>query len=171
MIIEPLDAETRRYIAAFDIAAIVITGKNTAHIAVTRRPPSKPRSLWWAQAPVAVRIVEEVARSLPCDVVTAGQLVEQTALRLRVRLTQHSVLVARTRARVEELAKRVERARASGELQTFNREFARRRKEARAAGKPFMSYGHALTRLRTALARDVAGGQMVILENIFGDAG
>ena len=41
--------------------------------------------------------------------------------------------------------------RASGELQGFNAEYQRRRNEAKAEGKGFMTYRVALTRLQQAI--------------------
>jgi hypothetical protein len=46
-------------------------------------------------------------------------------------------------------------------LQTFNREYRRRRLQSKRRGETFMTYSEALRRLRALLAKSVAAGGVI----------
>jgi hypothetical protein len=60
--------------------------------------------------------------------------------------------VARAEAAAARIAWGISAANDRGDLQFFNAEYKRRRAEAVAAGKPFMTYGQARARLQKAIA-------------------
>jgi hypothetical protein len=60
--------------------------------------------------------------------------------------------VARAEAAAARIAWGISTANDRGDLQFFNAEYKRRRAEAVAAGKPFMTYGQARARLQKAIA-------------------
>ena len=68
-------------------------------------------------------------------------------------------LVVLSRAtRLAKINTKLAAAQAAGALQFFNQEYQRRRRQAQAQGKGFMSYATARKRLERVLAGVVAGG-------------
>jgi hypothetical protein len=66
--------------------------------------------------------------------------VAASAAALGVRLVEHSAAVQRAQGLVARLDARLAQAKDNGAMSYINREYARRRKEAQAEGRPFMPY-------------------------------
>jgi hypothetical protein len=95
--------------------------------------------------------------------------VTAAAVRFGVALTEHSIVMARAKAAVSKLDRRLAMAKETGTLAFFNAEYRRRRIAARASGKSFMSYDEAHARLRKALAAAAAGGSIPeLLQQVLG---
>src|SRR5262249_32686724 len=96
--------------------------------------------------------------------------VPKAAAKLGVRLMDHASAMQRTEELVNRLDARVAQAQKAGDLSVFNREYRRRRLQARAAGEPFLPYRVAQRRLRRALA-EVAAGKATpgIIKRVFDD--
>ena len=79
----------------------------------------------------------------------------------RRQLTEHAKLIARVRERTAKIDAALKQALDEGWLKTFNSEYRKRRLAAQAAGRPFMSYQTAYTRLRKVVTEMVSRGGLV----------
>lgn len=94
---------------------------------------------------------------LAVTVAEAETAILAAARRLSIGLTSHADLLERSQAAVTRLDVGIRDATQSGQLKFFNQEYSRRRREAAALGRDFMSYQHACRRLRDVLANLAAG--------------
>jgi hypothetical protein len=95
---------------------------------------------------VAARKATKASDGLP-----AAAAILHSARKLGVEITPHAVAVAKINTKLAA-------AQAAGALQFFNQEYQRRRRQAQAQGKGFMSYATARGRLERVLGGVVAGG-------------
>ena len=87
----------------------------------------------------------------------ATRAITAAAGRLHFRLTDHASVMARAKATGVALEDKLSAAQATGDLKPFHAEYQRRRVKAQAAGRKFMSYNEARTRLRAVLAAAASG--------------
>jgi len=196
------------YMSAFGLSAVVIVSRTggsrpvvlatTADIgaAVTaaerRWPrvfrPAMPAFAYWCPAADAERIVAGVLADLQAVHSGAGLIqansavvaaaIQKTSRRLDVPLTVHDAAMRRATASTKRIESTIEGARQAGALQWFNVAYAKRRRAAAAAGRPFPTYNVASSRLRQELAAEIARSmgatnsataQAGILRRVFGD--
>ena len=134
-------------VAAFDLAAIAITRDN--RLAVTRNPAGMTLA-WWCQAKQASAIVRRARRD-------SGD-VEAAARALGVPVGEHHTAMQRAADAVSQIDAALTDAQQRGLLVAFNKEYRQRREAAVLAGRGFMSYGRARSRLRKAIAGIIALG-------------
>jgi hypothetical protein len=170
-VIEPLKRGERNYLAQFGVTAIYITcscmlgvGHDLARVGSgCRRLVGSPSRREAEQVLVAI------GERHPATVDEATRELLAAAGRLDVVLSEHTVVLARARAAVAKLDRRLAMAKETGTLAFFNAEYRRRRIAARASGKGFMSYGAAHRRLRKAIAGAAATGSMPeLMRAVFG---
>jgi hypothetical protein len=87
----------------------------------------------------------------------ASAAIVAAAGRLHFRLTDHAVVMQRIRTRGIALEEKLTAAQNAGLLRDFNKEYQRRRRAAKLAGKPFIYYQTARARLRAVLAAAADG--------------
>ena len=107
----------------------------------------------------------------PCLQVTLAEArdgIAAVAERLRFRLTDHYAVLARAGTATAMLDGRLTAAQEAGQLREFNKEYQKRRLAALLAGKKFIDYRTARSRLATLLAL-VAAGRFSgnIIERVF----
>ena len=95
------------------------------------------------------RLVVTLAEASAAIVAAAG--------RLHFRLTDHAVVMQRIQTTGIALEEKLTAAQNAGLLREFNKEYQRRRKAAKLAGKPFVYYQTARARLRAVLAAAADG--------------
>jgi hypothetical protein len=146
-LISALPREAKDYLGAFGIAAVAIYRDDRIGVS---RDPAGAVAAWWVEADQAGGVVKQARKN--------GGDIPAAARKLRVTLTAHDVVIARAKAATARIDNALSEAQACGDLQFFNREYKRRRAEAAAAGKGFMSYGQARARLQRAIAEIAAKG-------------
>jgi hypothetical protein len=148
------------YIHAFNIAAICVY--RDGRIGVSQNPVGAAQA-WWVQADEAGAVIREGRKN--------GGDIPAAARKLGVALTEHSVVQARASTAVARIEAALREAQRRGDLQFFNAEYKRRRIEAVAAGRSFMSYGQARMRLHKTIATVAASGGTLtrtLIESVFG---
>ena len=135
------------YVRAFDLAAIC--AYRDGRIGVSRNPAGAVAA-WWVEAEQAGAVIRQ-ARKDSSDI-------QAIARRLGVALTEHAIVLTRASAAIERIEAALREAQRRGDLKFFNAEYKRRRAQAAAAGKGFMSYGQARARLQRAIAGAAATG-------------
>jgi hypothetical protein len=95
---------------------------------------------------------------LGVSVAKISEAIIASAARLRIGLTDYATGLARVQGSTQRLEDLVDEAELGGLLKPFNAEYRRRRQAAKAAGRPFMNYGTARSRLQAALAGAAASG-------------
>jgi hypothetical protein len=148
-----------KYFETFDLAAVARTRDGRL---VSTRDPSGLECAWWGKATEIGPVIKR-ANANSGDVVKA-------AVKLGVRLVEHTAALQRTEELVRRLDARMHTAQAGGDLSAFNRAYRQYRLSRTAAGQPAMSFAIARSRLRQALA-DVAGGKAApgIIARLFED--
>jgi hypothetical protein len=149
-IIEPLSAASLDYLAAFNLACVAVSP--TGRVFVSRNP-SGASLAWWAKADDADKIAKAAWRT--------GD-VPEAARRLGLTVMPHSVVAKRTADRTTKIDETIAEAIDHGVLQTFNREYRKRRLQAKRNGQGFMPYSQALAKLRAVIAKSVAAGAAVV---------
>jgi hypothetical protein len=147
MTIPSLPRGTRGYLRAFDLRAVSVSRHGQVRATVD---PTGAAAAWWCTAKQAKSVAVEAQRN-GGDMPAAGQT-------LQVPLTPHSAVIERASAAVARIDAGLTSAQGRGALAFFNTEYRRRRLAAAAAGKGFMSYSVAMTRLRQAIADAIAAG-------------
>jgi hypothetical protein len=109
-----------------------------------------------AQAIAVTREARRYAGDHP-DGATAANALARAAASQRATLTADHIAIERAGAAAEKVEQHLAVLRKTGGLREFNREYARRRDEARAAGHGFMSYSAATARLRSGLVELLVG--------------
>jgi hypothetical protein len=155
---------------AIAISVVEIDGVCTFQIGVKISPHAIEAQ--WLPETAASAIVKRAR----CDagkaasVSAAIEALHGAAADQRVTLTPHAMAVDRARTAVARLDSYLEAGRTGGVLQKFNAEFKRRRTDAKADGKGFMSYSVATSRLRRALVPLLmSGGHPAIGQTLFGE--
>jgi hypothetical protein len=151
-------------------------------------PPILARC-WWAHDTRAcqevlnlavgndLRRAEKVGPRLSVTLAEAEIAILGAAKRLSIGLTPHMAMLARAEAALNQIDTTIKAATSSGQLKFFNAEYAKRRREAAAQGREFISYNVAAKRLQSVLAGIAAdratGAQLntAIIEQVFGPPG
>jgi hypothetical protein len=147
------------YLAKFDLSAIALTRDGRL---VSTRDRAGHEQAWWGKAAELGPVLKRASAN-------SGDVVK-AAVKLGVRLVEHSAALQRTETLVAKLDARMHTAQAGGDLQAFNRSYREYRLSRTAAGQPVMTYVTARSRLRQALA-DVAAGKAApgIVASVFND--
>jgi hypothetical protein len=144
---------------SFDLAAIAKTRDGRL---VATRDPTGFDAAWWGKATEIGPVIKRASAN-------SGDVVK-AAVKLGVRLVEHSAALQRTETLVARLDARMSTAQAGGDLKAFNRAYRQYRISRTAAGQPVMSFTVARSRLRQALA-DVAAGKAApgVMARVFED--
>jgi hypothetical protein len=112
-------------------------------------------SVQWALSTMAKSIVKQARLNagLDPDAATAGRALTRAAVSHRQLLTSNDAAMARAGATMERIDAAFKAMNRSGQMQEFNRMFRRRRNEAAAEGKGFMTFSAAMGRLRQAIVK------------------
>ena len=84
----------------------------------------------------------------------AQRKVENVAAHMGIALTEHDIVLMRTRTAVAYIEDRIAQAQADGELREFNRSYRAWRLQAKSQGR-FMTYSEARARLRRKIFRQI----------------
>src|SRR5262249_1069375 len=141
-----IPTRVRSYLAAFNSISIAITRKGKVVITPN---PSGCELCWWLLKKDAERLLQEAK--------TRGDI-EAAAKRLGIILTPHGVALMKADRALGRLDGILRAAQESGDLQQFNHVYAAHRQAAISAGKTFMGYPAARTKLRRLLMDAVADG-------------
>jgi hypothetical protein len=144
-LISALPREAKDYLGAFGIAAVVIYRDGRIDVS---RDPAGAVAAWWVEADQAGAVVKQARKN--------GGDIPAAARRLGVVLTEHATVLARAAAASKRIRQTLSEAQGRGDLKFFNAEYKRRRIEAAAVGKSFMTYSQAKAKLHKAIAA-VAG--------------
>jgi hypothetical protein len=158
-LLPPLPRGVKDYIGGFGITSVCIYRDN--RLAVNRDPVGAVAA-WWVEAELAGGLIRQAQKN--------GGDIPATAQKLGVVLTPHDVVIARARGATSRIENALAQAQARGDLQFFNREFKRRREEAKRLGRGFISYSEAKDRLGKAIADAAAEGGAVtakLLDSVF----
>src|SRR5262249_50134065 len=112
----------------FDLACIALTRDQRL---ISTTDPSGHEAAWWGRS-LDIGAILRAARADSGDVVKA-------AAALNIRIVEHASAVQRTEELVNRLDARMGAAQRAGDLGFINREYKRRRQEAQAEGRGFMS--------------------------------
>jgi hypothetical protein len=156
-LISALPREARDYLGVFGIAAVVIY--RDGRIGVSRNPAGAVAA-WWVEDDQARGVVKQARKN--------GGDVPGAARRLGVALTEHAIVLARAAAASKRIRQTLSEAQGRGDLKFFNAEYKRRRIEAEAVGKCFMSYSQAKAKLHKAIAAVAAQGGAAMPELVKG---
>jgi hypothetical protein len=148
-IIEPLSVSSLDYLRSFNLKCIALS--KTGRL-FTCDNPAGAVCAWWAKADDIDRIA---AIAWPSGDVPGA------AAKLGLVATPHSVVAKRTAERTARIEAALQQALNEGTLKMFNREFGRRRLEAQRAGRKFMTYQTAHTKLRRVVTEMVSRGGLV----------
>jgi hypothetical protein len=154
--IPALSADVKQYVSRFDVCAVArYCGGG---LGVTRDPEGA-EICYWVEAAQAGAVLRR-ARNNGGDIPAAAKA-------LGVHLTDHPVLCQRVTVAIERLGRRLDQAKASGNMKFFNGEYKRRRI---AAGPGFLSYNVARERLERALVEHAAApnDQAALIKRVFG---
>jgi len=146
------------YFAAFDLVCLYVTPCGRVGIG---RAPSRAgaHAAWWARRGDAALIFAAARKATKAsDGLPAAAAILHSARKLGVEITPHAVAMMRVEAALAKTNTKLAAAQAVGALQFFNQEYQRRRRQAQAQGKGFVSYATARRRLERVLAGVVAGG-------------
>jgi hypothetical protein len=121
--------------------------------------PAATITYWIASkdARAVVVLARKIAGRAP-DFATAEAAIIEAARQKRATLTSGQVAIERASVAAGRLNVYFEQMRKSGQLQVFNQIYRRRRLEAVACGRGFMSWSCAMARLRSALIPLLIGG-------------
>ena len=131
-------------------------------------------STQWIDERQAIAVTREARRyagDRPDGAIAADALARAAASQ-RVTLTADHIAIERAGAAAAKIEQHLAVLLKTGGLREFNREFQRRRSEARDAGHGFMSYSTATARLRSAMVEMLVGKETVgpvasLFEKIF----
>ena len=126
---------------------------------IATKNPAGHEAAWW----LAARDIGSVPKRARED----HDEIPAAAAALGVRTVEHSAIMQRTEALVAKLNSRLRTAQRNGDVGFFNREYRRRRIEARERGEGFMSYTAAKARLRRALVEVAAGKAPALVARVF----
>jgi hypothetical protein len=146
------------YFAAFDLVCLYVTPCGRVGIG---RAPSRAgaHAAWWARRGDAARIFAAARKATKAsDGLPAAAAILHSARKLGVEVTPHAVAMMRVEGALAKINTKLAAAQGVGALQFFNQEYQRRRRQAQAQGKGFMSCATARKRLERVLAGVVAGG-------------
>ena len=131
---------------SFDLAAIARTRDGRL---VATRDPAGHEAAWWGKAVDPGPVIKRASAN-------SGDVVK-AAVKLGVRLIEHTTALQRTEQLVAKLDARMHSAQAGGDLKIFNRAYRAYRLSRTAAGQPVMSFTVARSRLRQTLSEVAAG--------------
>ena len=156
------------YLSGFGLACIYIVPDGRISVTRNLADVGAVAAAWWAKDAAAHAVVRAIGEHAPTGVEAATAEILAAAKRVDAVLSEHDVVVARARNALARLDTKIEHARRTGTLAFFNSEYQRRREAARAAGKGFMRYNTALSKLRKLLAGAAAGAPVSdVLQRVF----
>jgi hypothetical protein len=151
------------YFAAFDLVCLYVTP--CGRVGIGHAPSAGAHAAWWARRGDAARIFVGARKATNASGLPAAAAILHSARKLGVEITPHAVAVAKINTKLAA-------AQAAGALQFFNQEYQRRRRQAQAQGKGFMSYATARGRLERVLGGVVAGGiSAELIARVFDEIG
>lgn len=177
MVLKLPRAAEREYLAIYGIVAIYVAAlpqgpalvgysRDLLHSLLTLRRRFRSLQItaafWVKDKSEARMIVREVKASLAhgdegllvATAKTAQRRVENVAAHMGIALTEHDLVLMRTRTAVAYVEDKIVQAQAAGELTWFNSAYRAWRLEAKAHGRG-MSYAEAKARLRQKLFREI----------------
>jgi hypothetical protein len=167
----PRKAE-REYLAIYGIVAVYVASlpDGTARVGLTRDLLHTLLALrrtchglhiacaFWvkdkAEARLIARQVNDDLAFVEATPKVAERRIENVAAHMGIALTEHSVVMMRTREAVAFIEDRIDQAQAAGELSWFNSAYREWRLEAKRRGRG-MSYAEARARLRQNIFRQI----------------
>ena len=172
MVLKLPRAAEREYLAIYGIVAVYVAELPSGHTLVSfsrdllhsllsiRRKHSGAHisCAYWVkdktEARLIVRQVNDDLAFIEADAKTAQRRIENVAAHMGIALTEHSVVLMRTREAVAFIEHRIDQAQAAGELSWFNSAYREWRLEAKQHGRG-MSYAEAKARLRQNIFRQI----------------
>jgi hypothetical protein len=168
-----VDISPVAYLAASGARSLSITEINgIASISVKARPQRGAVAVLWLPGSQARKVAAEarfIAGANP-NIVSLTLAIHVAAKEYKTQATPHDAAVQRATEAIKQLDITFERG---GELQTFNKIFAERRRQRRSLGLGFMSYEAALVKLKRGLVPVLAQGKdpmatLGLLAGVFG---
>jgi hypothetical protein len=104
-----------------------------------------------------------IGEEQPATVAQAVAEVQAAADRLAVALSEHSVVMARAQAAIDQLSTKLSTAQTNGDLKFFNRAYRQYRLDCQQRGERAMTYGAARVKLRELLTGAAAGAPVLDL--------
>jgi hypothetical protein len=141
--IEPLSKAASDYLAAFNLAAVCVSATGRVYVG----NPAGASLAFWCKADDVNKLATAAWRT--ADVPAAAH-------RLNIPITPHAVVISRVAKRTERIEQAIEAAKADGLMQQFHSEYRRRRLQAKARGKRYMSFRVAERKLHKAVADAIA---------------
>jgi hypothetical protein len=172
------DAKAIRYLIQSGAAAVYVTGVDdfvAIRSAGTKIDPRTAAAIYWVRKQDAIPLTRRARKAAGDNPNTeeAISALREAAAAARVKLTEHSIAISRAGASAQRLDAYLLSMRGTGALKEFNRAFKRRRLEATANGRGFMTFKTAMTRLQTLLIPILQQGRNVqttsLFASIFGD--
>jgi len=136
----PNRKRAEQYLEASGATAITVT--DTGKISTSAKITGSVACRWWIAAADAARVAGSARRcaGAASDVATATAAVARSAASLGATLTDDATAVSRASSAVVKLDAYMDSLRGTGVLKEFNRAYKRRRTEAAASGRGFMTY-------------------------------
>ena len=170
--IEPLPKPLRHYLAQFGLGAIAVSSSGQIQVVgVDRLARPGTAALWWTKDRAAAYVVTRaIGAHVPPSLEAAVAELKAAAARCDIVLSEHDAVLARARAALDQLDKKLETARSAGQLQFFNRAYKQYRLDCQQRGMGAMPYNIALTKLRRLLAGAAAGASIEgVVERVLGE--
>jgi hypothetical protein len=168
--IEIPDRACHDYLRQFNLGCIFVTVKGKIGAGSDLVHAEQPIWCMWCNSRRSAEEILTAVNDRYSGTESATRAIAAAADRLGIQLSSHCTVMARTKAVVAALDKRLSSAQQTGALAFVNREYQRRRLEAAKSGAKFMSYSEAQRRLRKALATAAATGSMPkLMTAVFGD--
>jgi hypothetical protein len=156
-------------LAQFGVVAIYITSAGTLGIGRGLSRAAPIAVAWWVRdRRTAEQILVAIGEEQPATVAEATAEILAAADRLEVVRSEHSVVVARARAALDQLGTKLSTAQANGDLKFFNRAYRQYRLARQQRGERAMTYGAARAKLDKLLAGAAAGTPLAnVLQRVF----
>jgi hypothetical protein len=157
VVIEPPSRAVRDYLAGFGLGCILVRPTSEIQVASNWGRAPIAAVLWVRDQKTAWQVVRAIGEARPSSVEAAITEIRAAAARVDVVLSEHSVVVARAQAAIDQLGSKLSTANANGDLKFFNRAYRQYRLGCLQRGEGAMPYGTAMARLRKLLAGAAAG--------------
>ena len=167
--IEPASRAVCDYLAQFGVVAIYITSTGILGVGRDLSRAAPIAAAWWVRdRRTAEQIIMAIGEEQPATIAQATAEVRVAADRLGVVLSEHSVVMARAKAAIDQLGAKLSTAQANGDLKFFNRAYRQYRLACQQRGEGAMPYGTARAKLRKLLAGAAAGAPVSdVLQRVF----
>jgi hypothetical protein len=158
MAIAPLTKPVANYIKEFGLTSLCRYRDGRVGVS---RDPSGAEHAFWLNADLAGMVLQ-IAKGNGGDI-------EAAARKAKVEIADHATVLARAEVAVAKISNKLDQAQRTGVLHAFNEEYRRRRLQAFASGKNFMSYQQARARLQRVLTGVAATGNApaAIMKTVF----